>query len=39
MDILMCILCSMTYIARDTVVFVSHTPKFWFQKSINERGL
>jgi len=29
----------MTYIAVDTVIFVSHTPKFWFQKSVDERGL
>ena len=21
------------------VIFVSHTPKFWFQKSVDERGL
>jgi len=28
-----------TYTARDTVIFVSHTPKFWFQKSVDERGL
>jgi len=27
------------YTARDTVIFVSHTPKFWFQKSADERGL
>jgi len=34
------ILCrSRTYTARDTVIFVSHTPKFWFQKSVDDRGL
>jgi len=25
----------MTYTARDTLIFVSHTPKFWFQKSVD----
>jgi len=29
----------MPYTARDTVIFVSYTPKFWFQKSVDERGL
>jgi len=29
----------MTYITRDTAIFVSHTPKFWFQKSVDERDL
>jgi len=24
-----------TYTARDTVLFVSYTPKFWFQKSVD----
>ena len=28
-----------SYTARDTVIFVSHTPKFWFQKSVDERDL
>jgi len=29
----------MTYTARDTAIFVSHTPKFWFQNSVDESGL
>jgi len=29
----------MTYTARDTVIVVSYTPKFRFQKSVEERGL
>jgi len=29
----------MTYIARDTVIFVSHTLKFRIQKNVDERGL
>ena len=33
------VLTSRTYTARYTVIFVSHIPKFWFQKSVDERGL
>jgi len=29
----------MTYTARDTAIFVSHTPKFWFQNSVDQSGL
>jgi len=29
----------MTYIARDTAIFVSHSPQFWSQKTVDDRGL
>jgi len=29
----------MTYTVRDTVIFVSHAPKFRFQKNVDERDL
>jgi len=26
-------------LGENTVIFISNTPKFWFQKSVDERGL